>query len=125
MLTSLQERGTTDYTYTYDDAYRLTAESYNTGMGNVTTAYQYDRAGNRTREIAPNGDITRYSYNPNDELTRVDYTDYSWEEYTYDERGNVFCHLLSNDRFVLSFAIPAIKGWVYILQSHCKCILAY
>lgn len=44
---------------------------------------------NRTREIHANNDVIRYSYNQNDQLTKVEYPNYFTDNYSYDARGNL------------------------------------
>lgn len=89
----------TNISYDYDRAYRLVSESYDL-IGGATTGneYEYDRVGNRTVMRDASGNETRYSYNNNDELTRVDYLpDYIFEDYTYDDRGNLISTQLKQD----------------------------
>ena len=86
---SAQDGSVTQIDYAYDDAYRLTSESYLlTGGATSTTSYQYDRAGNRTQMSNSDG-ITTYTYNKDDELIRVNLPDLYFEDYTYDARGNL------------------------------------
>jgi RHS repeat-associated protein len=74
--------------WTYDEADRLTHEERTLGFVPLDIAYQYDQNGNRTREIRGQN-IVRYSYNENDQLTKIEYPDYITEEYAYDARGNL------------------------------------
>lgn len=83
--------------WTYDNAYRLTNETrYSGGLdvnGNpagtldLQTVYEYDAAGNRTKETV-NGAITTYTYNKNDQITTA-VTGTTTQTYTYNGRGNL------------------------------------
>ncbi len=66
--------------YSYDDLYRLTNASYNTG--DVYT-YTYDALGNRTRR-GVNGVIDVYTYDAANRLLTLNGTTYSW-----DDNGNL------------------------------------
>jgi RHS repeat-associated protein len=63
--TVVDEMGVTKETRTYDDQNRVQTV---TNAANETTRYEYDRAGNKTREVRPKGDDVRYVY---DALGRV------------------------------------------------------
>ena len=88
-MTDVSGGVTTNITWDYDAANRLIEEHNDRNDIGFTTEYQYDQNGNRTREIRANGDIIRYSYNENDQLTEIAYPDYITEEYSYDARGNL------------------------------------
>lgn len=70
--------GTTTITrsWSYDDAYRLLTEvRQDSGVGAITTAFNYDKTGNRLRQSVTNGAspavVTNYTYNELDQLTSV------------------------------------------------------
>jgi YD repeat-containing protein len=87
--TSLTELNGPTLTYTYDDAYRLVSESNTLNGMPLTTTYLYDEVGNRIRETRSTGEVTRYFYNANDQLTSVLHPNYVTDNYSYDPRGNL------------------------------------
>lgn len=74
-------------TYTYDDADRLTVT-----QGPIITLhnFQYDKAGNRTQNINGRGNTTKYEYDNNSNLLRVERVDTAGPnqvtQYDYDNR---------------------------------------
>jgi RHS repeat-associated protein len=88
-MTDVSGGVTTNITWDYDAANRLIEEHNDRNDIGYTTEYQYDQNGNRTREIRANGDIIRYSYNENDQLTSIQRPNYITENYEYDARGNL------------------------------------
>ncbi len=91
MLTKTDSKGTTKYTY--DALNRLKTVTEPTGKN---VEYEYDKAGNRIREVIEDkGTLTvkKYKYNPQNRLTEVVNidTETGKEEsikYTYDNNGN-------------------------------------
>jgi RHS repeat-associated protein len=76
--------------YRYDALKRLTNYTITSGGSTTTGWYEYDNIGNRVRQKL-NSTITRYSYNPGNELTNS--TKYSTPltttNYSYDSNGNM------------------------------------
>ncbi len=89
--TSMFETGGVTTTWQYDEAYRLIEETRSLGPNNIafSTDYEYDEVGNRLTERHANGDVLRYSYNANDQLTKVEFPNYITDNYSYDTRGNM------------------------------------
>jgi RHS repeat-associated protein len=76
-------------TYDYDAVGRLETIRNLTADGSTfnTFSYTYDDAGRLTGENGPQGSRT-YSYYDNNELFRIDYQNGDFEQYTYDAVGN-------------------------------------
>jgi hypothetical protein len=55
MDVTTSDSSTVDYSYNYDDAYRLTSESYNTGVGDVTTTNPTNETGLNSALAAASG----------------------------------------------------------------------
>jgi YD repeat-containing protein len=74
--------------YNYDEADRLTLETYADG---TTRQFFYDKAGNLTERIDQLGQITRYSYNDLYYLTQRDYQDPAEpdDSFQYDTGGRM------------------------------------
>jgi|GEM_PF-970129 len=104
--------------YGYDDAYRLQVERYDLlGGASTETSYLYDRAGNRIRMVSGN-DITAYTYNNNDELSRVDHVnEFTYETYEYDARGNLTDVSLYSDG-VTDTQIGVTTSYTYDARDH-------
>jgi YD repeat-containing protein len=83
--------GTRNITWTYDDLYRLTGESW-TGPSARTVTYDYDAAGNRRNQFVTIGGVTtqtQYSYDGTNQLTQfIVSTNVGSTQYTYDANGN-------------------------------------
>ena len=91
------ERGTTSspaqrvVQYKYDELGRVTEEIKDPGTGklNLSTKYRYDKNGNLTRMIYPNGQSVWYIYNNANERTyEVDALG-QVVRYDYDKKGNI------------------------------------
>ncbi len=67
--------GTTSGTFTYDDAYRKTAETLNYGAFSLTNTYEYYRNGLKKRYTGPDGVTYIYTYDDNNQLTGVEIPD--------------------------------------------------
>jgi len=76
--------------YTYDNAYRLSAMVAKDAAGAVVDAwsYQYDAVGNRTSKTDLNGKAETYRYDSVYRLLESSYADGSFEKFTYDPAGN-------------------------------------
>ena len=75
-------------TYTFDDAYRLTSLEH--AQNSTTLAeytWTYDTAGRLTAESNPDGTVD-YTYDDLGQLTAADRSSGPDETYTYDENGN-------------------------------------
>ena len=87
----VEEEGRTT-NYTFDDLYRLTAESITDAVnGDYNASYQYDLVGNRTYETV-DGVQTAYTYNNNDLLLQSGGT-----IFTYDENGSTLTETLDGN----------------------------
>ncbi|MBN1673309.1 MAG: hypothetical protein JXR37_19845, partial [Kiritimatiellae bacterium] len=76
--------------YTYDSAYRLTAEAWTLGATSESRAYTYDAAGNRlamTHVLNGAADNTAYTHDALNQLVAAD-KDGAVTLYTYDVNGN-------------------------------------
>jgi RHS repeat-associated protein len=74
--------------YTYDDLYRLTGESIvDATNGNRTSAYVYDKVGNRQTKTV-NGTTTTYTYDANDRLLNEKVNSVVTASYSYDDNGS-------------------------------------
>jgi RHS repeat-associated protein len=51
--------------------------------------YTYDAAGNRASEYRKGFGTSQFIYNANDQLTKINLPDHYWQDYAYDERGNL------------------------------------
>ncbi len=82
---SVTEEDSSTVQWSYDDAYRLIAETRRDGSGILTsqTSYSYDAVGNRLSQTA-NGLTTTYVYNALDQLMSA-----GTVQYQYDGRGNL------------------------------------
>lgn len=77
----------------YDDASRLTSETWKNSGGTVltNTTYTYDKVGNRktlVQTVGGNPTTTTYNYNQLDQITSTS-TGGNSTSYTYDGRGNL------------------------------------
>jgi RHS repeat-associated protein len=99
--------------YDYDPLNRLTGASYSSGE---VYAYAYDKVGNRSSQISPDGS-TSYEYDEADRLVQVNDVDYSWDDngnllsdsvytYTYDYDNHLTSANDGIDNF--SFAYNAL-----------------
>jgi RHS repeat-associated protein len=93
LRTGLTEKknGTTtaSYAWVYDNAYRLSSEARTVGSTTTTTGYEYDAAGNRTRQTLNGATTVTSAYDELDRLlTLKDATGAITEQYGYDLRGN-------------------------------------
>jgi RHS repeat-associated protein len=74
--------------YNYDDLYRLTSEVIaDTINGNRTSAYAYDKVGNRQTKTI-NGITTTYTYDANDRLLHETVNSLVTASYGYDNNGS-------------------------------------
>lgn len=98
-----EKRGGAVRTFTYDNLYRLTQETFpGTGGAATSYGYTYDKNGNRTkRETRLNGSLAHtdyYKYGPRNELQWVNYADRTptatqgqpFRLYSYDLNGRPF-----------------------------------
>ncbi len=87
-VTELQNGQSRNLAYTYDDLYRLTGETItDASNGNRTSAYVYDKVGNRLTKIV-NGTTTAYTYDANDRLLNEKVNGTVTVNYTYDNNGS-------------------------------------
>ena len=90
------DKGTT--TYTYDELNRLKTVTEPSGK---TTAYEYDKAGNRAKETVTEGEntvVTTYTYNEQERLMEEVCTEnavVTTYSYQYDNNGNLYSKIRS------------------------------
>ncbi|MGH2457578.1 MAG: DUF6531 domain-containing protein, partial [Chloroflexota bacterium] len=92
------------WSYAYDNDNRVLsvqAPSPATGGSPLTTTYSYDPVGNRTVVIDANGQVTKYAYDPRNDLSEVEQSPAAWTDpnatpnpkfattYSYDNLGNL------------------------------------
>lgn len=79
--------------YTYDEKGYLSSKTQikkaNGEIESVTTKYVNDAAGNIVQEISPEGAVTFYEYNANNQLTTTIDSNSQKTEYVYDSRGKL------------------------------------
>ena len=72
------------YNYTYDIMGRIASKK---ASGRTLISYEYDRNGNKIKEIDVTGKITQFEYNELDLLENVVYNGNSIAEYNYYNNG--------------------------------------
>jgi RHS repeat-associated protein len=93
---ALQTSDTT-ITYTYDDLYRLTNATYDTGQ---SFAYSYDAAGNRLSHSLDGSTVMTYTYDLANRLVQThDLVEAVLANYAYDNNGN----LLDDGEYTYSY----------------------
>lgn len=83
--------GTTNYTY--DDLYRLITV---TNPFDAEVGYRYDRVGNRTQLIYPDGKVVSYTYDDDNRLIEVEDGEEGLTSYSYDAAGRLTTTELPN-----------------------------
>lgn len=85
-LTMHDSRVDDTFSYDYDEAYRLTSVMRD---GAEIESYTYDAAGNRLSAERAGLGTHYYSYNANNQIVQIDLGDNYYQDYSYDERGNL------------------------------------
>jgi YD repeat-containing protein len=81
----------------------------------ITTLYGYNGVGQRVSKTDGNGVATTFEYYPNGKLWKVSYTDSSFKEYRYDERGRKIYE--ANESAVLLYAYDDLNRMISYTQS--------
>src|SRR5205823_3684905 len=80
--------GTIQSSYSWDNAGRLTAETYPQGSGSASASYGYDAAGNRTQRSVVGTGTTTYTYDAASQLRLSTDPSNVTTTYTYDGLGD-------------------------------------
>ena len=84
---------------TYNNLGWLIKKEIGSGSGKMTYSYTYDYKGNMLTETDPNGNETQYTYDHNNNITKIFYPDIAWEFKGYDMMGRM---LVEYDRELTS-----------------------
>ncbi len=106
-------------TFTYDSVSNRTTDSdysnYSYNSNNQLTSYDsitfnYDKNGNLTKKTQNGSDITTYTFDYENKITRIDYPDETYSAYKYDalgrriekrdRSGNINCYYYDGQNFV-------------------------
>lgn len=86
------------YYYSYDANNRVTGVAVTNLSSIYNIEYQYDIMGNRTMMTTPEGQIIKYSYNQNNQLTKIE-TDKGNYTFGYDSLNRRIKRTLPNDSY--------------------------
>ncbi|MGA1840629.1 MAG: RHS repeat-associated core domain-containing protein, partial [bacterium] len=90
MVMDIMENGSRTVSYTYDNLARLLTETVSEiAQPNKTWTFAYDKVGNRTSQVKPDGEVITYLYDDNDRLLTETSNVSGLTTFSYNDNGDL------------------------------------